>query len=257
MKIEARGLRVSLKGREVLRGLDLAAEPGQLTAVIGRNGAGKTTLLKALAGLIAPRAGTVLLEGSDIGKWDRGGLARALAYLPQERLVHWALTARAVVALGRLPYQPFATGESTADRAAIDAALAAMDVGHLAQRPVPELSGGERARVLVARALAQEPRVLFADEPAAGLDPAHQLRLFQHLAALAAAGRTVVVALHDLSLAARFCHAVALVHEGRTLAAGTPQEVLTPEHLAAAYGITARYQAIDGVPVVLPIDVLP
>ena len=257
MRIETRGLRVSLKGREVLRGLDLAAEPGQLTAVIGRNGAGKTTLLKALAGLIAPRAGTVLLEGSDIGKWDRGGLARALAYLPQERLVHWALTARAVVALGRLPYRPFGAGESAADRAAIDAALTAMDVGHLAQRPVPELSGGERARVLVARALAQEPRVLFADEPAAGLDPAHQLRLFQHLAALAAAGRTVVVALHDLSLAARFCHAVALVHEGRTLAAGTPQVVLTPEHLAAAYGITARYRAIDGVPVVLPIDVLP
>jgi iron complex transport system ATP-binding protein len=257
MRIEARGLHVSLRGRPVLRGLDLGAEPGRLTAVIGRNGAGKSTLLKALAGLVAPRGGAALLDGSDIGAWDRGRLARALAYLPQERLVHWALTARAVVALGRLPYQPFGAGESDADRAAVDAALAAMDAAHLAQRPVPELSGGERARVLVARALAQEPRVLLADEPAAGLDPAHQLSLFQHLAALAAAGRTVVVALHDLSLAARFCHAVALVHEGRTLAAGTPENVLTPAHLAAAYGITARYQAIEGVPVVLPIDVLP
>jgi iron complex transport system ATP-binding protein len=257
MRIEARGLRVSLKGREVLRGLDLAAAPGRLTAIIGRNGAGKTTLLKVLAGLVAPHAGAALLDGVDIGTWERGRLARALAYLPQERLVHWALTVRAVVALGRLPYQPFGAGESEADRTAIDAALAAMDAAHLAGRPVPELSGGERARVLVARALAQEPRVLLADEPAAGLDPAHQLTLFQHLAALAAAGRTVVVALHDLSLAARFCHTIALVHEGRTLAAGTPQEVLSPEHLAAAYGITARYQSIDGVPVVLPIDVLP
>jgi iron complex transport system ATP-binding protein len=257
MKVEARSLRVSLKGREVLRGLDLAAAPGRLTAVIGRNGAGKTTLLRALAGLVAPHAGTVLIDGTPLGGWDRGPLARALAYLPQERRVHWALTARAVVGLGRLPYQPFGAGESAADRAAVDAALAAMDVGHLAQRPVPELSGGERARVLVARALAQEPRVLLADEPAAGLDPAHQLALFGHLAALAADGRTVVVALHDLSLAARFCHAVALVHEGRTLAAGTPQDVLTPEHLASAYGITARYRSIDGVPVVLPIDVLP
>ena len=257
MRIEARGLRVSLKGREVLRGLDLAAEPGHLTAVIGRNGAGKTTLLKTLAGLVVPRAGMALIDGRPLGGWERGSLARALAYLPQERLVHWALTVRAVVALGRLPYQPLGAGESAADRAAIDAALAAMDAAHLAHRPVPELSGGERARVLIARALAQEPRVLLADEPAAGLDPAHQLTLFRHLAGLAEAGRTVVVAVHDLSLAARFCHSIALVHEGRTLAAGKPQDVLLPQHLAAAYGIRAQVHAIDGVPVVLPIDVLP
>jgi iron complex transport system ATP-binding protein len=257
MRIEARTLHVRLKGRAVLRGLDFGAEAGQLTAVIGRNGAGKTTLIRALAGLAAPQAGAALLDGNDVGRWERGRLARVLAYLPQERLVHWALTARAVVALGRLPYQPFGAGESAADRAAVDRALAAMDAAHLARRPVPELSGGERARVLVARALAQEPRVLLADEPAAGLDPAHQLTLFRHLAALAATGRTVVVALHDLSLAARFCHSIALVHEGRTLASGTPQEVLTPQHLAAAYGISARYQTIEGVPVVLPLDVLP
>jgi iron complex transport system ATP-binding protein len=257
MRIEARGLRVSLKGREVLRGLDLAAEPGRFSAIIGRNGAGKTTLLRALAGLIVPQSGTVMLDGADLAAWDRGRLARTLAYLPQERLVHWGLTARAVVALGRLPYQPFGMGESAADRAAVDAALAAMDSVHLAHRPVPELSGGERARVLVARALSQEPRVLLADEPAAGLDPAHQLTLFRHLADLAAGGRTVIAALHDLSLAARFCHSIALVHEGRTLAAGPPEDVLTPEHLAAAYGIAARYRSIDGVPVVLPLDVLP
>ena len=155
------------------------------------------------------------------------------------------------------PYRPLGAGESAADRAAVDAALAAMDAEHLAERPVPELSGGERARVLIARALAQEPGVLLADEPAAGLDPAHQLTLFRHLAALAAAGRTVIVALHDLSLAARFCHSVALLHAGRTLAAGAPKSVLSPEHLAAAYGIKARYQILDGVPVVLSLDVLP
>jgi iron complex transport system ATP-binding protein len=183
--------------------------------------------------------------------------ARALAYLPQERTVHWALSARAVVGLGRLPYQPMGVGESASDTAAINAALAAMDVARLAHRPVVELSGGERARVLVARALAQEPRALLADEPAAGLDPAHQLALFRHLAELATTGCTVIVALHDLSLAARFCHSLVLVHEGRTLAAGAPQEVLTPELLAAAYRITARYAVLDGVPVVLPLNVLP
>jgi iron complex transport system ATP-binding protein len=257
VKVEARGLIVTLRGRQVLRGLDFTAQPGELTAVIGPNGAGKTTLLKVLAGLIAPAAGTATLDGRSIGASDPSEIARQLAYLPQERIVHWALIARAVVALGRLPHRPLGVGEGAHDRTAVDAALKAMDAAHLAERPVPELSGGERARVLLARALAQEPRVLLADEPAAGLDPAHSLSLFRHLTALAAGGRTVVVALHDLSLAARFCHSIALVHQGRTIAAGPPQAVLTPEHLAAAYGIRARFQALDGVPVVLPLDVLP
>jgi iron complex transport system ATP-binding protein len=257
VKIEARGLRVSLKGRDVLQGLDAVAPPGRFTAIIGRNGAGKTTLLKTLAGLIVPAGGAALVDGRPTAAWEPSELARVLAYLPQDRIVHWALTARVVVGLGRLPYQPLGAGESPADAAAIDAALAAMDVTRLAGRPVLELSGGERARVLVARALAQQPRALLADEPAAGLDPAHQLALFRHLAALAASGCTVIVALHDLSLAARFCHSLVLVHDGRALAAGGPQDVLTPEHLAAAYGIIARYHMLDGVPVVLPLDVLP
>jgi iron complex transport system ATP-binding protein len=256
MRIKAQRLHVTLKGRQVLRGLDFVAHPGELTAVIGPNGAGKSTLLRALAGVV-PAAGTIALDGRPMAEWERGALARALAYLPQERTVHWSLSARAVVGLGRLPHRPLGAGEGARDLAAIDAALAAVDAAHLAGRPVPELSGGERARVLVARALAQEPRALLADEPTAGLDPAHQLTLFRHLAALAASGRAVVVALHDLSLAARFCHSIALIHQGRTLAAGTAQEVLTPAHLAAAYGIAARYHILDGVPVVVPLDVLP
>jgi iron complex transport system ATP-binding protein len=161
------------------------------------------------------------------------------------------------VALGRLPHQPLGAGESPADTRAIEAAIAAMDIGHLAERPVPEMSGGERARVLVARALAQEPAALFADEPVAGLDPAHQLALFHHLTALASAGRTVVVALHDLALAARFCHRIVLVEAGRSVAAGVAEEVLKSEHLAAVYGIDARYTRMDGIPVVLVADVLP
>ena len=257
MRIEAHGLHVRLGRREVLRGLDFVAHPGEMTAVIGPNGAGKTTLLKALAGLLAPSAGTVSLQGSALAGWLPRARARALAYLPQERITHWALSARALVALGRLPHQPLGASESPADGRAIDAALAAMDIGHLAARPVSEMSGGERTRVLIARALAQEPAALIADEPVAGLDPAHQLALFGHLTALASAGRTVVVALHDLSLAARFCHRIVLMQSGRSVAAGAAEEVLTREHLAAVYRIAAQYTRIDSIPVVLVADVLP
>ena len=257
MRIEARGLQVALGAREVLAGVDVSAHAGEVTAVIGPNGAGKTTLLRAVAGLVPVSAGTVTVDGRALAEWQPQTLARALAYLPQERVVHWSLSARAVVALGRLPYRPMGAGESAADRDAISAALATMEAGHLADRPVPEMSGGERARILVARALAQEPRVLLADEPAAGLDPAHQLTLFRHFTRLAEKGVTIVVALHDLSLAARFCHRIILMHQGRVIASGAPAEVLTIDHLAAVYGIKARYAMLDGVPIVLATDVLP
>ena len=257
MRIEANSLRVMLKAREVLHGLTFTAEPGEMTAIVGPNGAGKTTLIKTLSGLIPFAGGSVVLAGRQLPDFTRRRLAQLLAYLPQERIVHWALTARAVVALGRLPHQPMGTGESAADRAAIEAALAAMDVGHLADRPLLEMSGGEKARVLLARALAQEPQALLADEPAAGLDPAHQLSLFQHFARLAASGRTVVVALHELSLAARFCQRIVLLQQGRTVAAGAARDVLTSDNLAAAYRVRGRHVVIDGIPVVLASEVLP
>jgi iron complex transport system ATP-binding protein len=257
VKVEARGLRVVLGAREVVAGADMVAHAGEITAVIGPNGAGKTTLLRALAGLLPAAAGAATLGARALADWESGALARVLAYLPQERTVHWGLTARAVVGLGRLPHRAFAAGESAADRAAIIAALAAMDVTHLADRTVLELSGGERARVLVARTLAQDAAVLLADEPAAGLDPAHQLALFEHFTRLAGAGRTVVVAMHDLSLAARFCHSIVLMQAGRVVAAGAPAHVLTASHLAAVYNIEAHVRMLDGIPVVLPLRQLP
>jgi len=257
MKLEAHGLRVNLKGREILKGVDLAAEPGELTAVLGANGAGKTTLLRALAGLIPATAGEARFDRRPFRAWPRAELARCLAYLPQERTVHWALSARAVVGLGRLPHQRLGQGETVADRAAIEVAIEAMDIATLTTRPVLEMSGGEKARVLLARALAQEPQALIADEPAAGLDPAHQLALFRYLTLFAARGRTVLVALHDLPLAARFCHKIVLLKAGAALTSGSPAEVLTRGHLASAYDIGAEYRTIDGIPTVLWRDGLP
>jgi iron complex transport system ATP-binding protein len=250
MKLEAVNLGATLRGRLVLSGVNLIAPPGEVTAIIGPNGAGKSTLLRALAGLLPPVQGHVTLDGLPLAHWSRQRLARVLAYVPQDRTVHWALACRAVVALGRLPYHAGGGGESDADARAITEALRVMDVTHLQERPVTDISGGELARVLVARALAQEPSVLIADEPAAGLDPAHQLALFRCFSAIATSGRSVVVALHDLSLAARFCHSVILMRGGRVIASGKPVDVLSQANLAAAYGVDAGLHMLDGIPVV-------
>jgi iron complex transport system ATP-binding protein len=255
--LEAKGVGVSLGGRRVLSGVGLAVEPGEIVAVIGANGAGKSTLLKVMAGLIAPRDGTIAVGGRPLADFDRRALAREIAYLPQERAVHWPLTVRRLVALGRLPFRAPIAGPSADDLAAVDEAMAAMDVGAFADRPVTELSGGERARVLLARALAQRPRFLVADEPTTGLDPAHGLTLFAQFVRMAAVERAVIVALHDLTLAARYCHRVLLLKDGTALAQGSPRDVLTPERLAQAYGVRATVAEIEGRPVVLPIEPLP
>lgn len=230
---------------------------GETVAIIGANGAGKSTLLKAMSGLIAPEEGAVTLGGRALADLDARTLGREIAYLPQERAVHWPLTVRRLVALGRLPFRARVTGPSADDVRAVEEAMAAMDVTQFAERPVTELSGGERARVLLARALAQRPRFLVADEPTTGLDPAHGLTLFAQFVRMAADGRAVIVALHDLSLAARYCHRVLLLKGGSTLALGTARAVLTPQHLAQAYGVRATVGEIEGRPVVLPIEPLP
>jgi iron complex transport system ATP-binding protein len=254
--LEARGVAVRLGGRRVLHGVDLTVWPGEIVAVIGANGAGKSTLLKVLAGLIAPEEGSVALGARPLGSLDVRALGREIAYLPQERVVHWPLTVRRLVALGRLPFRSAVTGPSAEDRAAVEEAMAATDVVRFAERPVTELSGGERARVLLARALAQRPRFLVADEPTTGLDPAHGLSLFAQFVRMAALQRAVIVALHDLSLAARYCHRVLLLQDGCALAFGTPRDVLTPARLAEAYGVRATVAEIEGHPVVLPIEPL-
>ena len=253
MILAADEIDVRLQNRPVLERVTVALEPGRITAIVGPNGAGKSTLLKALAGLIEPVNGRVTLDGQPLARFNRPALARSIAYLPQERLVHWPLTARAIVALGRLPHRTAYAGESGRDAAAIGTAMVAMDIGAFADRPVNELSGGERARVLFARALAQEAAVILADEPTAGLDPAHTLELFASLVRLAAQGRSIAVVLHDLALAVRFCHAALILRDGRIMAAGPASEVLLPGQLSRAFDVEMAVGSVAGVPVIIPV----
>ena len=250
--LQADAIDVDLGGRAVLRDFTATIVPGEFVAVVGPNGAGKSTALKALAGLIAPKRGRVTLDGTALGTLPPRDVGRAVAYLPQDRTVHWPLEARRVVALGRLPHRVFSAAESDADKSAIEQAMQRMDVVQLARRPIVALSGGERARVLVARALAQDANYLIADEPTAGLDPAHTLHLFQEFARLAHDGKAVITALHDLSLALRYAKRVILLKDGRCIADGAAARVLTRDLIAQAFGIETIVTAIEGIPIVLP-----
>lgn len=252
MSLAADGITVRLGAREALRQFTVSVKPGELVAVAGANGAGKSTALRALAGLLTPVTGTVTLDGRALDQIDRAELGRAIAYLPQDRTVHWGLSVYNVVALGRLPHKSFSSGPGVKDATAVQAAMKRMDVSHLEQRSIAHLSGGERTRVLLARALAQETDYLIADEPAAGLDPAHALALFEDLKALANDGKAIITALHDLAYAARYATRVLLFKDGRCICDGPSAQVLSSGNLAEAFGIDAMVSQVDGIPVFLP-----
>lgn len=250
----AKGLRVRLGGREVLGGVDFSARPGEITGLAGPNGAGKSTLLKAILGL-TPSDGEAFCFGRALDRMSRKERARTVSYLPQIPEVHWPMTARAVVSLGRYPYgRPF-QGKTADDEAAITRALRAVDGAHLAERSVLELSAGERARVLLARALAVEAKVLLADEPVAALDPAHQLKVMQVLKRLAADGLAVAVVLHDLTLASRFCDTLTLLNRGRVVDSGKPGAVLDSKNLEKIYKIRAVFGKRGGQRYLVPWDI--
>ena len=215
--------------------IDLAE--GEMVGLIGPNGAGKTTCLRALVGLLPPTRGAVMFRGKDIAKANRKLLARAISYLPTGAPCHWPMSVRRVVSLGRLPHLANQGDLKTSDESVIDDVMEQADVVQFAERPVTTLSSGERMRVMVARALAQSPKALLADEPVATLDPYHQLRIMELLAALARRGSGVLAVMHDLSLAARFCDRLVLLVDGAIAAEGPPEAVLTPDRLRASYGV--------------------
>ena len=260
MSLAAEDIRVRLGESIVLEGVSVLCRTGQITGLVGPNGAGKSTLLRALAGLLDVEAGRVVREGGSLPAHTSQELGRHIAYLPQIRTVHWPLSVERVVALGRLPHGgaiPGAGRSDTAGARAVDDAMRTMNVSHFADRPVSALSGGELARVLIARALAQEAPIIVADEPTAGLDPAYALGLFEVLSRLATDGRTIVVALHDLSLAARFCHEVVVLASGRVVAKGPSADVLIPPTLEMVFGAKMAVGSVGGVPAIVPVSPLP
>lgn len=234
--IVASGVSFAIKGRRILDGVALEARPDELVGLLGPNGSGKTTLLRVLAGLRTPQSGSVRIDGVDVHDHSRRAIARRLAVVEQDTLAHVDLTARQVVEIGRTPFRGRFDALTDVDDLIVDTALARVDIVDLQQRTWHTLSGGEKQRVQLARALAQEPREILLDEPTNHLDVRHQLELLELLRAIDV---TCVIALHDLNLAARYCDTLVVLDGGGVAAAGPPESVLTVELLTTVYGVDA------------------
>jgi iron complex transport system ATP-binding protein len=250
-RLSARNVSVIRGRRNIVDDATMALNAGELTILAGPNGAGKTTLARAMAGVLAFN-GSVTFDGGDLTAMPPRARARALAYLPQGHQFHWPMSVRSIVALGREPHADPFSQQSAADRAAIQRAMEATATEDFATRTITTLSGGERARVAMARALATEAPVLIADEPTASLDERHQLIVMELLQQIAHQGAAVLAIIHDLTLAMRFADRVVLMNEGRIVANDTPPLALTPDRIAAVFGISVnRVETPDG-PLLIP-----
>ncbi|MFF8841125.1 ABC transporter ATP-binding protein [Streptomyces sp. NPDC015127] len=237
MRIDIDALTVEIAGARLVSEATLRAADGQVVGLVGPNGSGKSTLLRCVYRALRPSTGTVRLGGEDLHSLSAREGARRLAALPQEAVTEFDFTVAEVVAMGRLPHQRSVARTTDEDRKACESALVRVGAGHLADRGFLTLSGGEKQRVLIARALAQQPSVLVLDEPTNHLDIAQQLEV---LALVRGSGLTVLTALHDLNLAALHCDLLHVIDSGRIVASGAPHDVLTPELLAEVFGVRAH-----------------
>jgi iron complex transport system ATP-binding protein len=235
----------------VLKGLSLEIRAGTITAILGPNGSGKTTLLRILLGALAPRSGSAFLEGEPLGRFSRRELSRTIGLVPQTEQIPFALSVHEYVLLGRSPYLGMLEMPSAEDHRIAAAAIADLELSALAERPVTELSGGERQMVTLARALAQETRVLLLDEPTSHLDLSNKSRILRVLGRLADRGTTILFTSHDPETATAIAAHLVLLRDGRSLAEGPVEDVLTTENLRATYGVPVRVVRMEGRPVVL------
>jgi iron complex transport system ATP-binding protein len=247
------GIAVQIDGCAILRGVTLDLARGEIVALAGPNGSGKTTLLRVASRVLAPSAGRVLVGGRPAASLSRQALARELAVVPQDARLAFPFTAGEIVLMGRSPHLGPLGFESDADVALAREAMTRVGIEALADRSVLDLSGGERQLVLVARALAQDPKVLLLDQPTAHLDLRHRMVVLDLVRDFVRTGRSALVVSHDLTLAARTCDRIALLRQGELLASGPPGEVITPENLRRTFGIGAEVLAAsDGAPLVVP-----
>jgi iron complex transport system ATP-binding protein len=236
--LTASNVSVRIGANEIVRDASLSLNAGELVALVGPTGAGKTTLMRALAALL-PAQGTITLGGKPLDTLTPRERARSIAYLPQGHIFHWPMSVESVVMLGRAPHTDALSGTTAEDRAAVAQALATTETQAFAARPVTTLSGGEKARVALARALATQAPLLLADEPTAALDPRHQLTVMAMLRRVADLGGAVLAIMHDLTLAARFSDRIVVMDRGAIVADGGPAEALSTGRLASVFGIEA------------------
>ncbi|OKL47117.1 ABC transporter ATP-binding protein [Boudabousia liubingyangii] len=249
--LSAQNLRFAYGDKEILAGLDLEIKAGQVLGLLGPNGAGKSTLLGVLCRDLNATSGQVLLNQKPLASYPQKELARQRAVMPQKSEFPFAYLARDIVAMGRNCWEN--TEKAALNETLIDRAMAETEVTHLAERDITHLSGGEQARVTLARVLAQDTPIVFLDEPTAALDISHQQRTMQSCRNLAAQGAAVVAVMHDLQLAAAYCDQLCLLSEGKIIALGTPKEVLQSDRLSEVYEWPIRVLELpDGELVILP-----
>jgi iron complex transport system ATP-binding protein len=253
-KVEIRSLGKDIQGRFVLKGIDLTVKPGEIIGVIGPNGSGKTTLLNLCSGVVRPSEGDVLIDGRPVGSFPRKELAQWMAVLQQEALPPIGFTVREVIEMGRYPFQNWLGEESEDQEEQITSILTELGLTKLAQRTLDRLSGGERQRVALGKVMAQQPNLLMLDEPTTYLDIGYQISLMDAVHQWRArTGLTVIAVLHDLNLAARYCDRLLLIHQGKQVGLGSPEELLQAERIEAVYGVRPHIVAhpVYGVPQLL------
>lgn len=252
--LSAEHITVALSGSEILHEASFKVQSGELVGLVGPNGAGKTTMLRAMTRLLAVNSGSIEFDGVPTASMDHEELARRIAYLEQSSASYWPLTVESIVMLGRLPHLGQWRHPSERDWTFVRDAMRDCEVLQFSDRPVNTLSGGEQARVMLARAFATNPEFLLVDEPVAGLDPAHQLSVMDKLLDMVKNGAGVVVVMHDLTLAARYCTRLALMAEGRVVVDDSVEKVLSLEHLADVYGISAHLVDTEYGTLVVPAE---